>query len=322
MDTPQTPPSVDDNSLDKQDTVVSSENTAQDKKNKQALQGGFFTRIVKKLSFLNIYLLLFLFIVVLAIIITFISIQNNRNSDKKGVISAQNLTNDSLNTLSDNNTVIGNSKQTLTVASNSTFNGKVLFKDSIDVAGTIRIGGSLSLPGLTVSGTSSFENVQVGNAITIGNDANINGNLNVLKSLSVSGGASFGGAISAAQLNIDRLTLNQDLVLNRHIRTSGGTPGVDNGTAVGGGGTTSINGSDTSGTITLNIGAAPAAGVLATVTFVNSFAGDPHVVVTPVGSSAAALDWYISRDSQGFSVSTITPPTSGTSFSFDYIVMN
>jgi cytoskeletal protein CcmA (bactofilin family) len=281
-----------------------------------------WNKVVSKLSFINIYLLLFVFIVILGVIITYIGVRNNQKVDQKGKIDAQNLSDQALKNINNNNTQIGDAKQTLTVASNSVFNGKALFRDSIDVAGTIRVGGALSLPGITVSGNSAFESVTISNSLAIAGDATISGNLAVQKSLSVSGGATFGGAISAAQLNIDRLTLNQDVVLNRHIRTGGGVPGVSSGSAVGSGGTVSINGSDTAGTITMNTGGSPGPGVLASVNFVNVYDGEPRVIITPVGSAASGIDWYTTRTSNGFTVNTSTPSPGATSFSFDYVVIN
>lgn len=281
-----------------------------------------WTTIISKLSFINIYLLLMIFIVIIGAMIVFIGVRNNKKLDLAGKIDAQNLSTQAIDSISANNTVIGDPKQTLTIASNSIFNGKALFRDSIDVAGTIRVGGSLSLPGITVSGNSSFENVTISNTLAVAGDASVSGNLSVQKSLTVSGGASFGGAISAAQLNIERLTLNQDVLLNRHIKTGGGVPGVSSGNAVGSGGTSSINGSDTAGTVTLNIGNAPPAGVLASINFVNAYENDPHVVITPVGANASSLNWYITRTSSGFSINTSSPSASATSYSFDYIVVN
>ena len=48
-------------------------------------------------------------------------------------------------------------------------------RDSLDVAGTIRVGGALSLPGITVSGTSAFENVQVASNLSIAGNAAVTG---------------------------------------------------------------------------------------------------------------------------------------------------
>jgi cytoskeletal protein CcmA (bactofilin family) len=311
-----------ENSLETPETSVNGQAVSANSADVIHVKTSIWSKIVKKLSFVNIYLLLFVFIVLLAVMITYIGVRNNKKVDEAGKINAQSLSSKAIDNISANNTQIGDPKQTLTIASNSVFNGKALFRDSIDVAGTIRVGGALSLPGITVSGSSSFENVTISNSLAIAGDANISGNLAVQKSLTVSGGASFGGAISASQLNIDRLTLNQDVLFNRHIKTGGGVPGVSTGSAVGAGGTGSISGSDVAGTVTINVGGSPSAGTLANISFVNSYGTEPHVVITPVGSAAGALNWSIARTATGFSINTNNAPTASTSFSFDYVVIN
>jgi len=313
---------VDDNSLEAPETSADSASKDAASTVSYVDKKGFISRLVSKVSFINVYLLLFIFIIILASFITYVGIRTNSNADDEGRITAQDLNDEAFQNLSDNNTVVGDPKQTLTVASNSIFDGKVLFRDSIDVAGTIRVGGSLSLPGITVSGTSNFESVQVTNTLAIGSDTTINGNLTIQRSLTVSGGASFGGELSAAQLNIDRLTLNQDITLNRHIDAGGPVPGVSSGTGVGAGGTVSISGSDIAGTVTVNVGSGAVAGVLANVSFANTYPSAPHVVVTPVGSSAGNLAWYITRSASGFSIATNNPAAVSSSFSFDYIVID
>ena len=269
---------------------------------------------------INIYFLLFMLVLVVAGFIGFISYQTSKKNSNIEVVNGQELSADTINSLSDTNAQVGDSKQTLTIASNSVFNGRVLIRDSLDVAGTIRVGGSLSLPGITVSGTSNFDSIQVANNLSIAGSAAVQGNLSTQGTLTVSGSASFGGPISAPALNIDNLVLASDITLNRHVSTGGGSPGVSSGTAVGSGGTVSISGSDTSGTVTINIGGSPVAGVLANITFVNSYGRTPHVVISPVGSNAAGVQYYVTRTATGFSIAT-TNAAAG-SFSFDYIVFN
>jgi len=311
-----------ENSLETPETSVSGGTVEVNSADIIRVKAGLWPTIVKKLSFMNIYLVMFVFIVIIAGMITYIGIRNNSKIDDQGKINSQDLSSQAINDITSNNTQIGDPKQTLTIASNSVFNGKVLFRDSIDVAGTIKVGGALSLPGITVSGNSSFESVSIASSLAIAGDTNISGNLVVQKSLTVSGGASFGGAISASQLNIDRLTLNQDVLFNRHIRTGGGVPGVSTGGAAGGGGTSSISGSDTAGTVTINVGGSPSSGTLASINFVNGFESEPHVVITPVGSAAGNLSWFISRTSSGFTINSNNAPAGSTSFSFDYVVLN
>lgn len=280
------------------------------------------SKIVKKLSFLNIYLLLFMMIVIIAGIIIFVGIRNNQSAVEGGQINAQTLSSQALSNLTQNNTIIGDPKQTLTVASDSVFNGKALFRDSLDVAGTIRVGGALSLPGITVSGNSTLENVAVANSLSIGGDTTIAGNLSVQRNLIISGDTSFGGNVSATQLSIDGLTVNQDLRVNRHIRTGGGVPGISTGPATGGGGTSNISGTDTAGTITINAGGSPSTGVLATINFVTAYSGEPRILLSPVSSGAGNLNWYVTRTANGFTIYTNNPPASAASLSFDYFVIN
>src|SRR5690606_6156933 len=125
-----------------------------------------------------------------------VSIQRNKKEDALTTLNLQELTPEDLSKLSTSNSSVGDPKQTLSIESNAIFSGKVLIRDSLDVAGGIKIGGSISLAGLTVAGTSSFDQIQ-GNSISISGDANIQGQLTVQQTLTTTGGASFGGPISA-----------------------------------------------------------------------------------------------------------------------------
>jgi cytoskeletal protein CcmA (bactofilin family) len=273
------------------------------------------------ISRFNIYLLLFVFILILAIGAVIIAAQQNNKEAKKGNITTQELTQDVLDKLKSSDATVGDVKQTLSVESNAIFAGKVLIRESLDVAGTIRVGGNLSLPGIVVSGNSSFDQIQANN-LSISGDTSIQGGLNIQKTLTVSGGGSFGGTLSAPQLNIQTLQLSGDIKLNRHIDAGGGTPTRSNGGALGSGGTTSVNGSDTAGTVTINTGTGPAAGCFITVSFSQKFNATPHVVITPVGSAAASLNYYISRSTSNFSICSTNAAPASSSFSFDYVAID
>lgn len=278
-------------------------------------------RVQGLVSHLNIYLLLFILILVVTGAIIFIGIQRNKKADVSTTISTQPLTKETLEQLKGSEAKVGDPKQTLSIESNAIFTGKVLFRDSIDVAGTIKVGGALSLPGITVSGQSNFDQIQA-NKLSIAGDLNVQGQTTIQKNLTVSGGASFGGAISAPIVAAQGLQLSGDLQFTRHIDAGGGTPGKSNGSALGGGGTSSISGTDTAGTVTINTGGGPGPGCFATITFTQRFSGTPHVVVTPVGSAAAGLNFYVNRSSGDFSICTTNSAPGGQSFGFDYIVMD
>lgn len=278
-------------------------------------------RVQHFITKINIYLLLFILVIVLAAAIVFISLQRNRSELAQKELETQELTADELREISGSDTKIGDPKQTLTIASNAIFSGQALIEGNLDVAGEIKVGSGLNVPGVTVSGDSTLGQVAA-NGLTVANDASIQGQFNVQENLTVAGSGSFGGPLSAPQLTVGSFHLDGDLVLRRHIDSTGGTPGKSNGPALGGGGTSSINGTDTAGTISINTGSGAGAGCFATINFTNSYNGTPHVVVSPVGSAAASINYYVNRGGGSFSICTATPPPSGASFAFDYIVIN
>ncbi len=270
---------------------------------------------------LNIYLLIFVLIIVLTTGFTIASIQRNKKEDTPVSIETQALTEETLKKLNSSDAKIGDPKQTLLVESNAIFAGKVLIKDSLDVAGTIKVGGALSLPGLTVAGNSTLDQIQ-GNSLTISGDANIQGQLTAQKGITVTGGGSFGGPISAPQITIQSLQLSGDLQLQRHIDAGGTAPGKTDGPKLGSGGTSSVSGTDTAGTVTINLGGnlPQGDGCFVTINFTQKFNDIPHVVITPIGPGAAGLNYYVNRTNTNFQVCA-TNASSG-SFSFDYIVID
>lgn len=278
-------------------------------------------RIRGLITHVNIYLLLFILIVVLSAGVVFVGIQRNKKELAPTTINTQPLSNETLDKLKDSDAKVGDPKQTLSVESNAIFSGKVLIRDSLDVAGAIKVGGSLSLPGISVSGTSNFDQIQANNLAIAGNTT-IQGQLTVQKTITSSSGATFGGPISAPQITVQSFQVSGDLQIARHIDAGGGTPGKSDGSALGAGGTSSLSGTDTAGTLTINTGGSPAAGCFATVNFAVRFNGTPHVVITPVGSVGAGLNYYVTRNSSGFSVCTTNPAPAGQNFSFDYIVID
>ncbi len=270
---------------------------------------------------LNIYLLIFIFIIVLVSGFTFVSIQRNKKSEAPTTIGTKELTQEDLKKLASTNSSVGDAKQTLSVESNAIFAGKVLIRDSLDVAGTIKVGGAISLPGITVSGTSNFDQIQ-GNKLAITGDANFQGAVTIQKSLTTSGGATFGGPISAPQITVQSLQLTGDFTISRHIDAGGATPGKVDGGALGSGGSSSVSGTDTAGTITINTGGGPGAGCLVTINFTQRFNTTPHVVVTPIGAAAANLAYYVTRNGTSFTLCTANAAPASANFSFDYIVID
>lgn len=267
----------------------------------------------------NRYFYLFLIIVLIAIGVVITTFKKSGTSGQK---KNQSLTQQQLSDLKAGTTIVGDSQQILDIQSNAVFEGQVLLRNNLDIAGNVKVGGTITLPSIVVGGASNFGQVVVNGTLSIGGNTTLQGQLNVQKSLAVAGNGSFSGSLSAARISVNTLQLNGDLVITRHIVSSGSLPAKTNGTALGGGGTASVSGSDTAGTITINTGSSPPAGNLLTVNFAQRFNSTPHVVVTPVGSSAAGLDYYVTRTVAGFTLATLNPPPAASSFSFDYIVFD
>ncbi len=280
---------------------------------------GLRERIRRWLSRFNIYLLAFILLLLITGIAAYVAYRQNQAANTD--LTTQQLSDSTLEQLQNSDVKVGDPKQTLSIEANAIFSGKVLVRDSLDVAGAIKVGGALSLPGITVSGTSSFEQVQASGLIVAG-DTNVQGQVNVQKNLNVTGSGSFGGTLSAGQLSVQTLQLNGDFQLNRHFDPTGGSPSKSDGNALGSGGTASVSGTDTAGTVTINTGGGPATGCFVTLTFTQKFNGTPHVVITPIGSGAAGLNYYVNRSNTSFSICSTNAAGGSQSFSFDYIVMD
>ena len=282
-----------------------------------ALKEPLVKRIVKLLRNVNIYLLAFLLLMGIAIAVTYVA----QNTEDGGpTITGQNLDDEQLDELVQQETNVGDVSQTLTVEANAIFNGRVLVKDNLDVAGSINVGGPLTLPGITVSGTSSFDNVEIGNDLNVLGDANIQGSISFNGGLTVPGDGSFGGSLSASRLTVDVIDFSGDLSISRHIDTGGPNPGISPGGNIGAGGTVSLSGTDTSGTVTINTGIGPSAGNLVNINFAAAYNETPQVIITPVGQPGSQLEYYVTRTSSGFTIRSANSPSSSQTYVFDFWV--
>lgn len=271
------------------------------------------------LAHVNIYLVLFIVVVGAGIVIAVVAYNKSNHSQPPTNNSTQNLSAQALQQLANSGTTIGDAQQTLNIQSNSVFQGTVLVRGNLQVAGTVKMGGSLALTGLSVNGSSSFGQLQAKGVSIAGNES-VQGQFSAA-ALSIAGGGNFSGAVTTPSIATNSLQLNGNLELTHHINTGGGVPGSARGNALGGGGTSSVSGSDTAGSISIHTGSSPSAGCFATINFSSAFGGTPHVVVTPIGLGAAGIQYYVNRSSTNFSVCTANPAPSSTSFGFDYIVI-
>jgi len=278
--------------------------------------------LMARLKRFNLYILLFIFLLVVAGGIVTIAYFQSKKAATTSTLKTQQLTQQTLQQVANSDATIGNSQQVLNVESSAVFAGKVLVREDLEVAGSLQIGGTVALNDLTVSGTSQLGQVQVNKNLSVAGDTGIQGAATIAKSLQVSGTGSFSGALTAPQITTSNLQLNSDLVLTHHIIAGGGTPGRSTGPALGSGGTASVSGSDTSGSVSINTGSSPAVGCFITVNFTSKYNTTPHILITPIGSGAGGLAYYVNRSTTSFSICDATAPPSGTSFGFDYFVID
>jgi len=269
----------------------------------------------------NLYLLLFIFIGLLAggiILIAYFQAQKS----SQGTIKTQKLTEDTLKQVANSDASVGTPTQVLNIESNAVFTGKVLVRSSLEVAGDIQVGGTLNIANISVSGTGTFGTLQASKNLSVAGDGAIQGQLTVTKGLQVNAGGTFNGPITAPQITTSVLQLNGDLTLTHHIVAGGPQPARTSGSALGSGGTATVSGSDTSGAISINTGSGAATGCFITVTFASKYNTTPHVIVTPIGSDAGGIDYYVTRNTTSFSICDATAPAGGLNFGFDYFVVD
>ncbi len=271
----------------------------------------------------NVYLLIFLLLVVIAAIVTIVNYLNSQKTPTVPQVTSQALTQEALKQLANSDTTVGGAAQTLTIQGNAVISGQTLTRGNLNVAGNFQTGGSIQGPNLTISGTSNLGTAQI-NSLQVAQSVAIQGST-TMRDLNVAGTSSFGGAVTASQITVSKLVLTGSgiLQINNHVSFVGTTPTrtIIGSGIIGGGSSVSINGSDASGTVNINTGTGTSGtGCFVRVNFNKAYDSQPRVIVTPIGSAAGGLDYYIERSSTGFNLCSSNTPTANKSFSFDYFV--
>lgn len=278
--------------------------------------------IKKFLKRFNIYLLLFALVLIVAVIVSVVGYLNSKKTPKAPTVSTQTLSQDTLKQLANSDATVGDTGQTLTVQGNAIFSGQVLVRSDLNVAGTIKLGNQLSVPNLTVSNNSNLNTVQT-NTLQVAQGSTFQGIVTVQHDLNVGGAASFSGPLTAGQITVTKLIMsgNAQLQIPNHIAFPGASPGRQmTASVLGVGGSASLNGSDTTGTININTGSNTQPGCFMTITFNRPFTSTPHVMVSPVGSAAGQTEYYVNRNTTGFSMCTANAAPANQVFAFDYFI--
>ncbi|HEU0266627.1 MAG TPA: hypothetical protein VFQ70_03295 [Candidatus Saccharimonadaceae bacterium] len=278
---------------------------------------------IKKLfKRINVYLLLFGLLVVIAIAFFVVNYLNSQKPSPEAAFGSQKLTEQALQQLSNTDASLGNSSQTLTIQGNAIIDGQTLIRSNTTIAGTLQTSGGITGPSLTIAGATSLGTTQA-SSLQVQQTMAVQGGT-TLASLNVAGTSSFSGAMTASQITASQLILSGNAVLEipNHLTFTGPSPsrGSINPSVLGSGGSATVNGSDTAGTVNINTGGGPVAGCFVRINFAKPFTGQPHVLISPVGYGAGLTSYYVTRDTGGFSICAAVNPPANQAFAFDYFV--
>lgn len=271
---------------------------------------------------LNLYFLIFLLLVVVGIAATVVNYLNAQKAPEDPTVASQSLTEDALKQLANTDATVGGAAQTLTIQGNAIIAGQTLMRGNLNVAGNFQSGGSIQGPTLTISGRTNLAETQI-NSLQVATNTAIQGDT-TLNNLNVSGTSSFAGAMTASQITVTRLVLsgNATLQVPNHLSFTGPSPGrTVNGGVLGTGGSASSNGSDTSGTASINTGNNPTAGCMIQINFNQRYTAQPRVLVSPATEAAGRTQFYTTRTPTSFSICASTAPPANQPLMFDYFVM-
>ncbi len=271
----------------------------------------------------NLYFLIFLLLIIVAVAVTVVNYLNSTKEAPQATITPQGFTEDALKQLANTDASVGNTSQTLNIQGNAIVAGQTLMRGNLNVAGNLQTGGSIQGPSLTISGASNLGTAQI-NSLQVATNTAVQGTT-TLRDLNVAGTSSFSGALTAGQVTTSRLILSGNAVLEipNHISFTGPSPSrTINPGVLGSGGSASVNGSDTTGTININTGSGPSPGCFARINFQQAYSNQPHIIVSPVGSAAGQTQFYVDRNTTGFSICTSNAAPANQVFAFDYFVTN
>jgi cytoskeletal protein CcmA (bactofilin family) len=269
----------------------------------------------------NLYFLLFMVVLVVVAVIAAVNYLNSAKPADDPTVQGQALSQEALKQLANKDASIGDTSQTLTIQGNAVIAGQTLTRGDLNVAGDFQTAGSIQGPSITISGAANLGETQA-NALQVATNAAVQGST-TLRDLSVAGSATFSGPVTVSQLTASRLILSGNAVLQipNHISFTGPAPTRSlNSGVVGSGGSVSVNGSDTSGTVNISTGGSPQPGCFTRISFAQRFTGQPRVIVSPVGRGAGLSEFYVDRDATGFSICTANGAPANQAFAFDYFI--
>jgi cytoskeletal protein CcmA (bactofilin family) len=313
MATTGTAPAVESTTLDGTDTSSAEAEAAKSTSKPEKKRRG---------PHISKYLLAFIILMVMMLLVgAFVFTQAKSKINATKITSKSDLSKEVGDNLKNTSQELGDAKQNLTISANTQFNNKVLVRGDLDVAGTIKVGSSLNLPGIAVAGTSTFDTINVAKTLTTAGDVNVQGQLVAKNGATFGGDLTVNGTLKASKIIVDNLEYRQALILQKPLSTTGSILNISSGGAAGAGGTVAVSGNQISGSLSVNTGAGTTVGLLATITFKEPLSTVPKVLLTPASAGAGQTDYYVSRTTSGFTINSSTPPPASSALIFDYFVV-
>jgi hypothetical protein len=270
-------------------------------------------------------------IAILAVNAAIIGFLLKKQSTSEGATSkgAVTLSAGDLSKLGINRNSIGNSGSELVVAPNAQFKGKLSVVGDTNLSGQLLLNnkisgtdanfsqlqaGKTSISELDVNGNATVNSLNLRKDLVVAGNSQLQGTvslsqlLTVNNSVNVLGNLSVGGVLSVSTFSARSLTSTSTLTVGGHIITSGLSPSLAPGNALGSNGTASVSGNDAAGVIAINIGVSAVGGTLASIAFHNQYASVPRVVITPVGIGANFYIFNLTQSGYSVGVTSGLPP--------------
>ncbi|MES2970929.1 MAG: hypothetical protein V4702_01240 [Patescibacteria group bacterium] len=205
-----------------------------------------------------------------------------------------------------------NSEPTTDIQGNSaTFNTLTILGDA--TINNLTVTNTITTKDLTVTGTATIQNLTVSGVST-------------LAELTVTGNAKVQGT-----LTVTKLVIKDTLIIESHIISRGTAPQAVLGAASGTGTgtpidpatmpTIALDGTDTTGTISVRTATASNRGVLATIKFNKAFERTPKIVISANDELSLLLQVYVRKTADGFELVAINPAADNTTYNFDYVIL-
>ena len=300
---------------------MSAAGSASDNKKEEAkpVKQNSFKQTIKRF---RLYVLILLLIAVVGIGYVMVNALNSRKTPPASKYQNETLTQSELKQLTSSNESIGTSGQTLNVQGNADLSGNVVVNSNLNVAGTIQTGSQFTLSQVKVSGTSNLASAQIA-SLQVATGATFQGVATFAGGLNIANGATFTN-VSFASLTATSIVLSSSPQIQGHV--SFAPPGnafpyrqISFG-VLGNGGSASVSGTDTAGTVSISTGNNPLAGCFITITFDSPYTNMPNILISPVGYGAGASKYYVIPSKTSFKICTNNAAPANQAFAFDYFV--